>query len=484
MKRSIIFFLMIALISCGESESKNELSSGSGNNSSKNGGENIGKEKEKEKEKEVPKQPEEKEELKGPSLSWVDCHQKHLNKSLDAKQKEECDKFYLKKPKKYKVGMNYFIINTEVSKTFVADGIKESNLAFNQANIEFFSKEVIEIDSVKFAKDKKIKISEILPVFQKLLQVKEEKDVLDKLKEKLKRNWVNPAKIKVDTSLSMSYMFKIIARIYSEEVCVFVHNYFPAGAGGKSGPPSSLALYDSIYAGSVELRPTVKATTLSHELGHYFGLNHTHGAKNYDFSSKYTYRAKTGNLQSSIAQFKKYLGSDFSKPFPNTFLPYNSTEDAIKDQIKFTAPLSTHWVIWPILYKGSYEKLKNFKEFLDIVSTKKEDLYYKNFIKSLKEGETRKKEWYGNNCNFNKLYKYVQCKFGNPAKYFSAKDEALFDGTIVFDKGKNANIMSYFKGYRDDGSAYKTGMFKEQIDMVTSNLRFSARLYLKNYSWE
>ena len=55
---------------------------------------------------------------------------------------------------------------------------------------------------------------------------------------------------------------------------------------------------------------------------------------------------------------------------------------------------------------------------------------------------------------------------------------------LVFDKGKNANIMSYFKGYRDDGSAYKTGMFKEQIDMVTSNLRFSARLYLKNYSWE
>ena len=80
----------------------------------------------------------------------------------------------------------------------------------------------------------------------------------------------------LDEEFNTAGAFRLASRARSEDITVVIRPNLDAG--GKSGGPNDE--FQSADGGAVELNTNLLSsgalTTLPHEMGHYFGLSHTH----------------------------------------------------------------------------------------------------------------------------------------------------------------------------------------------------------------
>jgi hypothetical protein len=433
----------------------------------------------------------------GPSTeqwTWARCRRAFLNKTLSAAQKQSCDRRHSKAPTTFEYGLRIYLLNPAANPQLQAQIktlITNVNNLLKGSGLRFRVVQTLVLQGLKLdgQDGKKYSFNDIAADMAKYLQFKDSTPaaVFQEFQDRLKKGGVDTNavnKLKATDQKTLGQWFLLLSRTDPEHIPVFVIKAFQRSGVAGLATGSVTSGISAIGQSHVQVKSVTAGPVWAHELGHIFGLGHTHAQSIGSTMSSptalvnFTGLNKAINRNEPLKVLQNRLGTQFQKAFKAPWLPYSAQTSAVNASILYFASLKRFWQ-WPRLtYKEGYGEFSGLNEFVQWGKSGKK-MYYKNFVRNPATGQTL--DWKGNNCKYDRAQKRIRCRYESPAS-FKEGNASFLDKGICFQSGTGSNLMSYITPPRINGIPNKGHLSKEQIDLIHFTRFLPARLLLRNYA--
>jgi len=423
----------------------------------------------------------------GLQLTWADCWMKHKEGSLNTSQQSFCDAYYSQAPTQRLYDLRWVLLDIDeddVPEDWMEVQLTNLNAVFAPWAFQFQTKEMVIIaDAVAESDnyDEEWTLREILPDLRAQLGLSEDEQMaLDELKTELAARHVTQDEldnITLDEEYNTAGAFRLASRARSESITIVIRPGLDAS--GKSGGPSPE--FQISRGSAIELKSTLlngnSLTTLPHEMGHFFGISHTHAPDynaaeaDFGFEQRWTRMAHDGEA------IRRVVGEDYSQPLGEPYLAYNDSEQNLIEHQELMGEAFI-WSIWNFLYKGGQEKFNSLAEFVQDGEAG-ETIYRTNFERNY-EFDEKSVDWWGMNCFWNDSASEGQCLFGEDPVIKLNHRHSLLQDSIFFENGTVSNLMSYITPPYEDVSS-RRGITDEQEDMIRFTANSPMRMLLYNH---
>ena len=240
--------------------------------------------------------------------------------------------------------------------------------------------------------------------------------------------------------------------------------------------------FHHIRGGAVELSTSLLnsggLTTFPHEVGHYFGISHSHAPDYDDSVADFGFEQRWGRLAHDGEAIKRVVGDDWSQPFGEPWVSYDDEEQSL---IEFQELMGEAflWPTWGFLYKGDHQNFDSLADFIEYGESG-ETVYRKNFLRNYAFVDGEPVEWSGNNCVWNSFEDEGQCRYNEPVETFSSSHPSL-NNSIFFENGTVSNLMSYITPPYENFTT-RRGITDTQLDMIRFTANTPFRLLLRNHA--
>jgi len=284
----------------------------------------------------------------------------------------------------------------------------------------------------------------------------------------------------LDSEWSAKELHQRVARLHNDVITVVVRQ----AQGEKSWGNFPQAGTTAPTAGLVYLSSPTALSALPHEIGHYFGLPHTHGLWNRKPGA--TQAWQVGSISSYTdadwTGLQALAGEDYSNDFKDSYLPFDTPAEAVT-AFEEAQLMGRRVLAWAALtYVGDFEPVANDAEFIALIRAGTPP-FMKNFVRENEDGS-----FFGNNCG--KSYtgedqKTLRCKYGDDGdqpQYTLFGDASVLLNTLLFVDSTESNMMSYISTDTSDGVRRKRHLTPRQRDLIRLGTRMPSRLRLHNYA--
>ena len=420
-------------------------------------------------------------------LTWADCWMNHKEDSLNSSEQSFCDAYYSEAPTHRLYDLRWIFLDVDeddVSEDWMEVQLTNLNSVFLPWGFQFQTNEVVIIaDAVAESDDyyEEWTLREILPDLRAQLGLSEDEQMaLDELKDELAARHVSQEEldnITLDEEYNTAAAFRLASRARSESITIVIRPGLDA-SGKSGGPPPEF----QISRGSVlELRSTLlngnSLTTLPHEMGHFFGIGHTHAPDYNEAEADFGFEQRWTRMAHDGEAIRRVVGEDYSQPFGEPYLAYDgSGQDLVEHQELMGEAFV--WPTWNFLYSGDQEKFNSLAEFVQ-AGEAGETIYRTNFERNY-GFDGKSVEWYGMNCFWNDSASEGQCLFGEDPVIRLNNQHPLLQDSIFFENGTVSNLMSYITPPYEDVSS-RRGITDEQEDMIRFTANSPMRMLLYNH---
>ena len=420
-----------------------------------------------------------------PTPTWVDCWSGH-DGGLTAEASEFCNEHHTTAPENRLYGIRWVFLDVsqeDIPSGWVDTQLTNLNAVFSKWNFHFLTSEQIVIeDAVAESNDyyEEWTLRQILPDLRAQLGLSEDDDqALIELKAELEERHVSQEaldELNLDEEFNTAAAFRLASRARSEDITVVIRPNLEAG--GKSGGPNSE--FQSTNGGAIELNTnlleTGSLTILPHEMGHYFGLSHTHVLDYDNPEAEFDFNNLWSRMEFGGDALRRAVGDDYSQPFGEQWIPYHANNQEL-EEFSQLIPESLVWPVWRLTYHGDHQEFDNLGEFI-AMGEAGDTIYRKNFGRNYVFGD-KGSEWSGNNCIWNETAEQGQCRYHEPMEVYDYSHPTIKD-VMFFDNGTTSNLMSYvIPSYNEVSS--KSGLTSEQIDKMRFGANTPMRLLLRNH---
>lgn len=411
-----------------------------------------------------------------PMIGWADCWFGHKENSLTPTEEGDCASYYSEAPTGRLYDLRWVFLN--VSAEDIPDNWTDTQLAnlnavFGQWNFQFRNGEQIIIpNAVAESSDyyEEWTLREALPDMRAQLGLSEdEATALAELKAQMAERYVSQEEldnITLDSTYNTGGMFRLASRARSEAITVVVRPNLDA-SGKSGGPPPEFHIS---RGGAIELKTNQLnnpiGTTFPHEMGHYFGISHTHAPDIDAAEADFGFDQRWERMGSGGEALKAIIGDDWSGEFGEPYLAYDESDQSLTEFQNLMTD-SFFWPLWEFLYSGDHEPFDNLSDFVQ-TGESGETVYRTNFERNYEQGVSN---WGGINCVWNALSgEGGQCRYGDDPIIRLNASHPLLENKIFFENGTVANLMSYITPPYEDVSS-RRGITDAQLDMIrfTSN---------------
>ena len=421
-------------------------------------------------------------------LTWVDCWMEHKEGNLNSSEQFFCDAYYSEAPTQRLYDLRWIFLDVaedDVSEDWMEVQLNNLNAVFLPWGFQFQTNEVVIIaDAVAESDDyyEEWTLREILPDLRAQLGLSEDDEIaLEELKSQLAERHVSQDEldnITLDEEYNTAGAFRLASRARSESITIVIRPGLDA-VGKSGGPPPEF----QISRGSaLELRSTLLngngLTTLPHEMGHYFGIGHTHAPNYNEAEADFGFEQRWTRMAHDGEAIRRVVGDDYSQPFGEPYLSYNGSEQDLMNHQELMGEAFI-WPAWNFLYKGDQEKFNSLAEFVQSGELG-ETIYRTNFERNYGFEDGKSVEWYGFNCFWNNTVSEGQCLFGEDPVTRLNHHHALLQDSIFFENGTVSNLMSYITPPIEDVSS-RRGITDEQEDIIRFTANSPMRMLLFNH---
>ncbi|MBJ80072.1 MAG: hypothetical protein CMH60_02020 [Myxococcales bacterium] len=416
-------------------------------------------------------------------LTWAGCNYKGSN--LSTEEQLTCEENFRTMPDARLYGVQWIFLHEAAgSKThYVNKSMAELNRVFAHLNMGFKTDEILYFSGMLSENNSgspSHTLSALMPDAAKFLGISyvSPEETLTALQNRLKENYVadnKAAALDLNQTISVWDFFRIIARTSPESITIFVHQRTSAG-GLASGPVID---YQNVYQNIIELHTGMPTQVVTHEMGHYFGLQHTFGTQQSQAEDDYNFDFYKGtlapvgrNLLNNIADGTVNLD------VPTYYLPYDAGATQLLTFFQEALALGRFWPQVDLTYfnDGVRQKFSSFGQLWQHGNSG-ESLYYKDFYRN----PTTSGAWYGWSCYFDSNAFNVECRYGTSEELYAGYED-LLDGSIAFEGSTVGNIMSYMHMPNDNGTSQRSGISAHQGDVIRLMGNTPGALLLRNYA--
>ena len=423
-------------------------------------------------------------------LTWVDCWMGHKSGNMSAEMQTDCDTHFTNSPSSRLYGIRWIFLNvseSDIPDDWIGTQLANLNHVFGQWDFQFQTDETVVVPNAVAESDDyydEWTLEEIMPDLRAQLNLSIDIQVaLDELKSEMADRHVSQEELDnltLDSTYSTGGAFRLASRARSESITVVIRPNLDSS--GMSGGPTPE--FQHSRGGAVELNSNLlvsgSLTTLPHEVGHYFGISHSHAPDFDEAEADFGFEQRWGRLAHDGVAIKRVVGDDWSQPFGEPWVSYD--EDAQK-LVEFQELMGEAflWPVWQFLYKGDHQNFDSLADFIQYGESG-EIVYRKNFLRNYQFENNEAVEWYGNNCVWNSIAGEAQCRYNEPMEIYTA-DHPSINNSIFFENGTVSNLMSYITPPYDNFSTRK-GITDTQLDMIRFTANTPFRLLLRNHCFD
>ena len=409
-----------------------------------------------------------------PTIGWADCWFGHKENSLSTTEEADCASYYLEAPTGRLYDLRWVFLNVsaeEIPDDWTETQLANLNAVFGQWNFQFQNgEEVVIPNAVAESGDyyDEWTLRDALPDLRAQLGLSEdEATALAELKAQMAERYVSQEEldnITLDSTYNTGGMFRLASRARSESITIVVRPNLDAS--GRSGGPTPE--FHISRGGGIELKTSQMnspiGSTFPHEMGHYFGISHTH-APDYDTSvADFGFEQRWERMGSGGEALKAIIGDDWSGELGEPYLSYDDSDQSLTEFQDLMTD-SFFWPLWEFLYSGDHEPFENLSDFVQ-TGESGETVYRTNFERNYEQGVS---DWGGINCHWNSISDVGQCRYNDDPIIRLDSNHTLLEDKIFFENGTVANLMSYITPPYEDVTS-RRGITDSQLDMI----RFSA----------
>ena len=443
--------------------------------------------------------PEEEEEEEEEALSptWGECRLAHLDDSLEGELLDDCEALHRQAPAAREFGIRWVILDEVVEDVegLAEERLSSLNALYAPAGISYRNSTFLTIEepvATLYMEDIFFSIEEVSADIAQYLALEstEPADILDDFTSHMAAMGVSETlleELSLDTEWSSREFLTIMGRALPAEIMVVVGPLSTEqGLGGVSHPPGVDATAlgsDIVYLKSERIGESF--VTLPHELGHYFGLAHTHAFGIVENGNAVlnmgaltnVYREEFGQ-ESVIDNLINALGETLEAPLGDNYAPYDVGEDELLTTNKFREAARLFWDRPSLSYKQDQREFSGLADFVDW-TLGGNVAYLKNFNDRPEQGPPT------NNCIANPNNEVV-CRYN-----LDQADEVVIHGSEAFlgesissSVGTWANTMSYIRIQDLSADDLRSFFNEPQYDIVEVSANSPIRLHLRDYLQE
>jgi len=421
------------------------------------------------------------------SPTWVDCWAGHNAGDMDAENQSFCSTNYAAAPSDRLYGIRWIYLNVsadDVPEDWAETQLTNLNAVFAKWDFLFqTSEEIVIPDAVAESGDyyDEWTVQEFLPDLRAQLNLSnDDAEAFAELKSQLAARHVSQEELDnltLDDEYNTGLAFRIASRARAEDITVIIRPNL--AAGGKSGGPHDE--FQSLLGAGIELNSGLLSSdnlvTLPHEVGHYFGVSHTHITDVDEAETEFDFDNLVSRMEFGGDAIKRIVGDDYSQPFGE---PWPMFDGSAQDLEEYQQLLSEAlvWPAWQMTYHGDHQNFANLFEFM-AAGEADEPIYRKNFYRNNAIEHGSSVEWYGNNCQWNMSTQAGQCRYHEPLEVFTYDHPTIKD-VMWFENGTISNLMSYITPPYSDVST-RAGLSSNQVDKMRFSANTPMRLLLINH---
>ncbi len=435
--------------------------------------------------------------------TWLDCRQAFLEENLSEEDQAQCTNYYSTEAPTMRLGIHWIFLghDDETVATYPESQMEDLNEIFAESNMEFFihsRQQIVDPVAVEGATGETVYlVGDLIGDLQQYLGTDEEdpQAVLDLLTERLEAEGVETGKsdgqsgglvprnneVTLATEWTASDIHGRVSRLNNKFVTVMVRQ----AAGEKSWGNYPRAGTTAPLEGLIYLASPTALSALPHEMGHFFGLPHTHGVWNKQPDSTQLWKVSTlmSYDDEDWTGLQALAGEDYSHSFQDVLVPFDGLESDV-EAFEKAQILARRVIAWSELtYLGDFLPVASDAEFIALVRAGTPP-FMKNFVRTTGgegsfSGNNCMKSWVGDDQST------IRCKYGDdgddPLHILYGDHPILFE-TVLFGESTEANMMSYISTYTSDGVRRKKHLTPRQRDVIRLGAQMPSRLRLRNYA--
>lgn len=426
--------------------------------------------------------------------TWARCRHAVQSESLTADDRQACDQLFRSPASQQRFGLNWIFLGQpqDTVDSYPETQLDDLNSIFAPNQMEFFVQSRRRIAEPLVTEgsrgDSFFRVSEIIADLRQYLGTdrQDPQDVVDFFNQELERvgvRWDPSAghePVTLTTAWKSSDFFRHIARLDPDHITVVVRN----AQGEKSTGSFPRRGIDAPIAGLIFLSSPSALSALPHEMGHFFGLPHTHGSWSRQPGSVQDWQISWVRQASAEdwLDLQALAGESFDRDFQETYLPYDASDEAL-DAFENGQILARKVLGWTELtYQRDFEPVESDAAFVALLQAETPPKM-KNFVRSADNGS-----FSGNNCGKSWTGEdrtTLRCKYGDrngePANLLFG-DHPMLQDALLFNESTEANLMSYISTNIDDGQRRKKHLTERQRDLIRLGSRMPSRQRLRNYA--
>jgi hypothetical protein len=430
-----------------------------------------------------------------PKPTWADCRHGHLTQTLDLEQRAFCEATYRAPSNRQRLGLRWIFLGHDDATvaTYPESQLDDLNTVFAGTNMEFFieSRQRI-IDPVATegsSGNTTFQLSDLMPDLRQFLDLAggDPSAILDLLKRRLEEQGADleagrssDPDFRLTAGWRARNLHAAVARLHPDLITIVVRQ----ATGEKSTGTYPAGNIKRPFYGMIYLSQITALSALPHEMGHFFGLPHTHGTWPSQPGATQDWKRSTINRITDVEwqQLQTLAGTDYSGDFSDTYLPFDASEETA-DAMMAGQLVGRKVLGWyELCYQGDFEPIVDDASFIAMVRSDQSPKM-KNFVRSTGGNG----DFSGNNCRKNfsgEDRRTVFCKYGDDAAHQRLTvADPIVSGSLIFgDNGDQANLMSYISTDTSDGLRRKIHVTERQRHLIRLGARMPSRMRLRNYA--
>jgi hypothetical protein len=427
--------------------------------------------------------------------TWGDCRVAHRASRLAGDDKARCDARYLRPPPAIRFGLHWIFLghSQEVVDTYPESQLQDANHVYAPSDMSLVNTSRILInDPVVMEGGRgttRYTLRQLVPDLKQHLglELDDPQAVLDAFIERQEAVGVASAREglgrqlpTLDTRWTSATFYKHMARLHPTLITVVVRD----ARGEKSTGSFPSRNFSGATADVIFLTEPSALSALPHELGHFFGLVHTHGVWNRQpgATQAWLMTQLNGVDDADWANLQAFVGQQYDSDLADIYLPYDAEEQTLLnfENAQIFARKVLGW--GEFTYTDDFSTVASDAAFIELIRDEAPP-FMKNFVRSNESGS-----FTGNNCG--KSYvgedrRTLRCTYGDgedaPLHLFTSA-HPLLSTSLLFGDSTESNLMSYISTDISDGVRRKIHLTERQRQLLRFGVAMPSRQRLRNYA--